>query len=84
MTVRLYLDGSKALWAHVRCDVCSDVDKYPATEAAQKRITCKRCGHSMDIREQVMTDAGHRLDVTGEMLIMLSGIRRRHSEVLDR
>ena len=76
MTVRLYLDGSKVLWAHVRCDVCTEVDKYPATDAAQIRIACKKCGHSMDVREQVMTDAARRLDVTCEMLITLSGICR--------
>jgi hypothetical protein len=85
MTVRLFLDGSKILWAHVRCDVCTDVNKHLASEAAQELITCKTCGHSMDVRGQVMTDATHRPDVTGEMLITLSGVRRpRSSDVLDR
>ena len=85
MTVRLYLDGSKVLWAHVRCDVCTDVNKYPVTEAAQKRIACKKCGHSMDVRALVTTDAAYRPDVSGEMLIALSGISRpRSSELLDR
>lgn len=85
MTVRLYLDGSKVLWAHVRCDVCTDVDKYPATEAAQKSIVCKKCLHSMDVRAHVMTEAAHRLDTSGEMVLTFSGVRRpRSSELLDR
>ena len=82
MTVRLYRDGAKLLWAHVRCDVCTEVDKYAATEAAQNPIACKKCGHSMDVRERVMTDAAHRPDVTGEMLITLSGVSRPSSSTV--
>lgn len=76
MPVRLYFDGASVLWAHVRCDVCTDVDKYPAIDAAQKPIQCKTCGHSMDVREPVMTGAAQRSDVSGEMLITLSGAGR--------
>ena len=68
MTVRLYLDGSSVVWAHVRCDMCADVDKYPAPEAAKTRITCRRCAHSMDVREQVLAEAVKRPDISLEGL----------------
>ena len=85
MNVRLYLDGSKALWAHIRCDVCADVDKYPATEALQKRIRCRRCGHSMDVRDQVLADVAKRPDISLEGFIAMSGgaRRQRPPEILD-
>jgi hypothetical protein len=76
MTVRLYLDGSNCLWAHVRCGVCTDVNKYPAIEAAQHPIQCKSCGHSMDVRDPVITVAAQRSDISGETLTTLSGVTR--------
>ena len=76
MPVRLHLDGSQTLWALVRCEVCTDVHKYPAIEAAQIPVKCKRCGHAMDVREQLMADASKQPDVPGELLSKLNGIGR--------
>ena len=76
MPVRLHLDGSQSLWALVRCNVCTDVHKYPAIEAAQIPVQCKRCGHSMDVREEVMADAANRPEAPGELLSMLNGVGR--------
>jgi hypothetical protein len=68
MTARLYLDGAKTLWALVRCDVCTDVNKYPASEAARLPVLCKKCGHAMDVRAQIALAAAERTEVSGEML----------------
>lgn len=86
MTVRIYLDGARVLWAHVRCDVCADVNKHVAIDAAQNPVQCKTCGHSMDVRDLVMTGAAQRPDISGEMLVALSGVGRprRPSQILDR
>ena len=81
MSVRLFLDGSNSPWAIVRCGACTDVNKYPATEAAQTPIQCKSCGHSMDVRGQVMTNAANRPDIiSDDMLLMLTGAALRASE----
>ena len=76
MPVRLHLDGSQTLWALVRCEVCTDVHKYPAIEAAQIPVQCKRCGHSMDVREQLRADAANRPEVPRELLGKLNGVGR--------
>jgi hypothetical protein len=68
MPARLHLDGAKTLWALVRCDVCTDVDKYPALEAARTPVLCKKCGHSMDVRAQIAAAAAKRIEVPGELL----------------
>jgi hypothetical protein len=76
MPVRLHFDGSQTLWALVRCDVCTDVHKYPAIEAAQIPIKCKKCGHPMDVRERLMAVVASRPEVPGELLSMLSAVSR--------
>lgn len=76
MPVRLHLDAAQNLWALVRCDVCTDVNKYPAFEAAQIPIQCKKCGHSMDVRERLVADAAKRPEVPGELYSKLSAVTR--------
>ena len=79
MPVRLHLDGAQRLWALVRCDVCTDVNKYPAFEAAQIPVQCKKCGHSIDVRERLAAEAAKRPDVHGELLSTLSTASRIHT-----
>ena len=72
MPVRLQLDGAQKLWAFVHCEVCTDVNKYPAFEAARIPVECKKCGHSMDVRERLVADAARQPEVPGELLSKLS------------
>jgi hypothetical protein len=76
MLTRLHLDGASNLWAFVRCELCADVNKYPAFEAARIVLRCKKCGRSMDVREQIVTGAARRPDVPGELLSKLSAASR--------
>lgn len=72
MPARLHFDGAANLWALVRCDVCTDVNKYPAAEAARSPVHCKKCGHSMDVREQIVAEAAKRPEVVGGLPSMLN------------
>ena len=77
MPARLHLDGANTLWALVRCDVCTDVNKYPAFEAAQIPVVCKKCGHSMDVRAQIAAAAAKRSEVPGGLPGKLDASRLR-------
>ena len=72
MSVRLHLDGADAAWALVRCELCADINKYPALDAAQRAIRCKTCGYAMDVREQLVADATKRHDLTRELVRKLT------------
>lgn len=76
MAVQLHLDGSGKPWALVRCEACADVNKFPAVEAAQIPVQCKKCGHSMDVRERLVAAAAQRRDVPPELLGELSAASR--------
>jgi hypothetical protein len=76
MPARLHFDGAANLWALVRCDVCTDVNKYPASEAAQIPVHCKNCGHAMDVREQIVAEAARRPEVPGELYSQLNAASR--------
>ena len=76
MLARLHIDGAANPWALVRCEVCADVNKYPAFEAAESPVQCRKCGHSMDVREQIVTDAARRPEVPGELLGKLNAASR--------
>lgn len=76
MAVQIHLDGSRKLWALVQCEACGDVNKFPAVEAAQIPVQCKKCGHSMDVRERLATAAAQRPDVPRELLSELSAASR--------
>jgi len=78
MPARLHFDGAANLWALVRCEVCTDVNKYPASEAAQSPVHCKTCGHSMDVRERIVAEAAKRPDVPGELVNQLNAASRIH------
>jgi hypothetical protein len=71
MTVRLHLDGSQILWALVRCEICTDVNKYLAVEAAHLPIRCKKCGYAMDVRARLMADAATHTEIAGDVLSKL-------------
>ena len=78
LKARLYIDGSKTLWALVQCDVCRDVYKYPAQEAAQSPVACTNCRHVMDVRRPLRDAAAEwsktdnfRADATRDLLRQL-------------
>ena len=52
-TARLYVDGFGKGWAIVRCNVCTDVDKYPALDAFDALVKCK-CGHLTNVRDALV------------------------------
>jgi hypothetical protein len=75
---RLYIDGTMTLWALVQCDVCRDVYKYSALEAAQSPVPCTNCMHVMDVRQPLRDAAAEwsnsdnlRADATRELLSQL-------------
>ncbi len=51
--MRLHVDGVGKGWAIVRCNACTDVDKYPALDAFDAPVVCK-CGEHMDVRDALM------------------------------
>jgi hypothetical protein len=53
ITVRLHVDNAGHGWALVRCNACTDVDKYPALAAFDGPIRCK-CGETMTVRRELM------------------------------
>ena len=59
--VRQHIDGKGEGWAMVRCDRCKDVHRFPAAEASHGKVTCK-CGHTMDLREEVIADVEERTE----------------------
>lgn len=71
MPVRLHLDGWQTLWALVRCEFCTEVNKYLALEAALVPIGCKKCGQSLDVRKLVLADAVAHPEISAELLLTL-------------
>lgn len=65
-TVRLHVDGQGEGWAMVRCDQCKEIHRYPASEASHGKVTCK-CGHAMDVREEVIADVEERTDAAHDL-----------------
>jgi hypothetical protein len=51
--MRLFVDGVGKGWAVVRCNACTDVDKYPALDAFDAPVVCK-CGQCSDVRDALM------------------------------
>ena len=76
MPVRLHLGGSQTLWALVRCQLCAEINKYLALEAALVPIKCKTCGQSLDVRELVLADAVARPEISGDLLLKLRNAGR--------
>ena len=60
MVVRLFWDGSNALWAVAKCRECGEVHKFLADDALREPVQCKSCGRKVDLREVVrnLIDAG--------------------------
>jgi DNA-directed RNA polymerase subunit RPC12/RpoP len=53
ISVRLHLQGGN-VWALCKCSACKTVHKYAIRDAISAPITCKQCGHKMDIRGAVI------------------------------
>jgi hypothetical protein len=70
-TLRLHVDGMGKGWAIVRCNVCTDVDKYPALDAFDAPVKC-RCGYVTNVRDALMAEINKRPDAPGE-LVAFSG-----------
>ena len=51
--MRLYVDGFGKGWVIVRCNACTDVDKYSALDAFDAPVVCK-CGQCSDVRDALM------------------------------
>jgi hypothetical protein len=51
VTARLWIDETLVRWALVKCNHCSTVDRYPAQDAADAAVTCRRCLTEVDVRE---------------------------------
>ncbi len=61
ITVRLHVDHAGAGWALVRCNACTNVDKYPALDAFDAPVRCK-CGETMTVRDELMAAMRSRPD----------------------
>jgi hypothetical protein len=71
-TVRLHVDGQGEGWAMVRCDRCKEIHRYRASEASHGKVTCK-CGHTMDIREEVIADVEERTEAAHNLHRQVTG-----------
>ena len=60
---RLYLDGSKSLWALAKCDACQNVHRYPAADAARSPMDCLTCGRKVDVRQGIRDEIVDRPDI---------------------
>ena len=54
LTVRMHVDGQGVIWALAKCRVCGEVHKYRVSDAIAGPVTCKSCGHSMEIQGAVV------------------------------
>jgi hypothetical protein len=72
-TVRLYVDGVGRGWAIVRCNTCTDVDKYPALDAFDAPISCK-CGQRADVRDTLLAEIRKRPEARLEPRRFLNGL----------
>jgi hypothetical protein len=68
---RLYLDGSKSLWALAKCDICHTVHRYPAADAARASLECLTCGQPIDVRQGMSEEATERVDIPSALRDML-------------
>jgi hypothetical protein len=73
---RLYLDGSKTLWAMVKCDVCRSVHRFPAVEAMRSTIKCLTCASTMDARETLESEVLDRGDIPMAFRQTLDAVKR--------
>jgi hypothetical protein len=64
--MRLYVDGTGQAWAIVRCNTCTDVDKYPALDALDAPVICK-CGQRTDVRDALIAEVNKRPDARREL-----------------
>jgi hypothetical protein len=49
-SVRLFVAGDGTVWVLSKCRDCGEVDKHLISEAMLTPISCKRCGHLMDMK----------------------------------
>lgn len=71
MQVRLHFRAGVP-WALVRCPMCADVDKHSVLEVARSTVRCKKCGHTMDVRERLADEAAKWPEVPPELVRLLS------------
>ena len=60
VSVRLHIQGG-TVWALCKCSACRTVHNYTVRAAMAAPITCKQCGHEMDIKGAVI-EAVERTD----------------------
>jgi hypothetical protein len=75
---RLHVDGLGAGWALVRCEVCADINKYPALGAFNAPISCKVCGTVMDLRDLLMAEVAKSHNAPDELIGAISDVGTRH------
>ena len=49
-SIRLHVAGNGVVWAMSKCKVCGEVDKHQIVDAVAGLVTCKACGHRMDMK----------------------------------
>lgn len=63
--VHLHLASTGDVWAMTKCKVCGDIDKFPIAQAMAATVSCKKCGHHMDIRNATIDAAEVRAGANG-------------------
>jgi hypothetical protein len=71
-TLRLYVDGRGKGWAVVRCEICADINKYPALDALDTPIKCK-CGTIMNVQDALMAEVTKHPDAPRALINAFSG-----------
>ena len=71
---RLHVDGLGSGWALVRCEVCADINKYPALDAFNAPITCKVCGTVMYLRDLLMAELAKSHNAPDELISAISDV----------
>jgi hypothetical protein len=72
-TTRLFVDGVGVGWAVVRCEVCANINKYPALSASNAPVKCTACGTVMDLRRLLTAAAAKSPTAPSELLNALGG-----------
>ena len=80
LRARLYLDGSKVVWALVQCAECREVHKYAEDEVILGLLACRGCGHTMDVHEAIRDAVAEWADAyPGNAEVPQALLRRMHA-----
>lgn len=74
-SVRLYVDGADHWRAIIGCNICIDVDEYPALDALDAPIK-RKCGQRADVRDALLDEISKHREAPLELRKLLNPLGR--------